>query len=137
MTSRFLETAMMIMFLLVLHNGRIMATAATTAVTEAQLSEEQATSIAAAWSKAFTQFSLGGDPGPFADLFADEAKFTTFGKTLTVTKGEADPSNGIVSFATMQEKTVPEMEKVDYKQTIMSVKGLPAAANFPRRPRRR
>ena len=79
-----------------------------------ELTEQRAAQISSTWSNAFTQMALGGDTTAFSNLFADKAQLSMGGKTMTLTKGEADPSNAVVTAAMMQAKLVPELEKLNY-----------------------
>ena len=67
-------------------------------------SRSAAEAIAAAWSTNFTSAALGNDVGPWSSMFTDSAQLMIGDKTMTITKGEADPSKGVVTIVMMQTK---------------------------------
>ena len=98
------------------------------------LTDEAAAGIAAKWSTNFTAMASGGDITAFAAMFADGAKLTIppSDKTMTITKGEPDPPNGIVTVAMLQGKMAPEFAKASYKQTVMSALGVQSGSFIAR-----
>lgn len=88
------------------------------------LSEVTAKQLASTWSIAFTAMALGKDATPWGNMFAEGAKLTVVTGVVTITKGQPDPANGIVTVDMLQSKMAPEMVKYKYLQTAMESKGV-------------